>query len=284
MLSEFKFTNAYRASDRTSQYLIRNVIYDRPRPFRDVFARVLLFKLFNRVETWRLLENAVGDIDAARIHDSELELVLGDAMRRGERIYSAAYIMPSAQHFGSDRKHVNHLRLLRVMLRDRADERIADSPGPADAYRILLGYPSIGPFIGYQIVTDLSYSPQLHFRENEFVAAGPGALDGLRKCFAEPGDLSAEDIIRWTMDTQIEQFAANGQEFDDLWGRPLQLIDCQNLFCEVDKYARVAHPEVAGLSGRTRIKQRYRPRPESPTAWYPPKWGINERIAAWLSE
>ena len=29
-------------------------------------------------------------------------------------------------------------------------------------------------------------------------------------------------------------------EFRDLWGRPLQLIGCQNLFCEVDKYARVA--------------------------------------------
>ena len=41
----------------------------------------------------------------------------------------------------------------------------------------------------------------------------------------------------------------------------MQLIDCQNLFCEVDKYARHAHPEVRGISGRTRIKQSYRPNP-----------------------
>src|SRR5258707_9985183 len=40
--------------------------------------------------------------------------------------------------------------------------------------------------------------------------------------------------------------------------RRLQLIDCQNLFCEVDKYARVAHPNIAGRTGRTRIKQKFR--------------------------
>jgi len=47
------------------------------------------------------------------------------------------------------------------------------------------------------------------------------------------------------------------------------------LFCEVDKYARVAHPEIKGISGRERIKQRYSPVREEVTAWFPPKWGVN---------
>jgi hypothetical protein len=63
--------------------------------------------------------------------------------------------------------------------------------------------------------------------------------------------------------------------FGGLHGRPLQLIDCQNLFCEVDKYARVAHPPILGYSGRTRIKQRFRPVDQPVTAWFPPKWGIS---------
>jgi hypothetical protein len=37
-----------------------------------------------------------------------------------------------------------------------------------------------------------------------------------------------------------------------LFGRSLQLIDLQNRFCEIAKYARVAHPEF-NLEG-TRIK------------------------------
>ena len=47
ILSTHKFTNAYRASDRTSQYLIRNVIYreDLPDTPREVVFRIFLFKI-----------------------------------------------------------------------------------------------------------------------------------------------------------------------------------------------------------------------------------------------
>src|SRR5262245_7513549 len=45
ILAQYKFTNAYRASDRVSQYLIRNVIYrpDLPVTAEETFFRVLLF-------------------------------------------------------------------------------------------------------------------------------------------------------------------------------------------------------------------------------------------------
>ena len=67
ILQAFKFTNAYRASDRVSQYLISRVIYrdDMPGDAAEVVFRVLLFKLFNRIETWELLEKAVGTVTYA---------------------------------------------------------------------------------------------------------------------------------------------------------------------------------------------------------------------------
>ena len=77
-------------------------------------------------------------------------------------------------------------------------------------------------------------------------------------------------------ETQEAHFERLGLNFGGLRGRPLQLIDCQNLFCEVDKYARVAHPEVAGISGRSRIKQKFTAANQPMPAWFPPKWGINE--------
>ena len=285
ILRTFKFTNAYRASDRTSQYLIRNVIYDSPgRSFRDSFARILLFKLFNRIETWQLLEDTFGPISADMIEPGRLSEALHQARASGQPIYSAAYIMPSPSIFGYASKHDNHLRLLRLMIDDHADERIQESSSMSDAYHVLLGYPSIGPFLAYQYVTDLNYSPSLNFSEDEFVVAGPGAIDGLRKCFSDPAGLSDADLIRWTMERQAWEFELGGVGFHDLWGRALQLIDCQNLYCEVGKYAREAHPGVRGLSGRKRIKQRYRPRPEPVTAWYPPKWGINEAADGWINK
>src|SRR6266404_9162526 len=55
VLSRHKFTNVYRAADRVSQYLIRDVIYAGPEDLDEVVFRVLLFKVFNRIETWELL-------------------------------------------------------------------------------------------------------------------------------------------------------------------------------------------------------------------------------------
>ncbi len=54
MLS-YRFTNVYRASDRVSQYLIRRVIYEGDQSEEEVFFRTLLFKIFNRIETWEIL-------------------------------------------------------------------------------------------------------------------------------------------------------------------------------------------------------------------------------------
>ena len=50
VLETFKFTNAYRASDRVSQYMIRNVIYreDLPNTPTEVVFRILMFKIFQQ--------------------------------------------------------------------------------------------------------------------------------------------------------------------------------------------------------------------------------------------
>ena len=64
----------------------------------------------------------------------------------------------------------------------------------------------------------------------EFVVPGPGALDGIHKCFSDLGGLNEIDIIRLVADRQRQEyeFERLGLEFRSLWGRRLQLIDCQN--------------------------------------------------------
>ena len=52
IIQKYKFTNVYRASDRVSQYLIRNVIYpEYKNDFtpEDIFFRIILFKLFKAI-------------------------------------------------------------------------------------------------------------------------------------------------------------------------------------------------------------------------------------------
>jgi hypothetical protein len=271
-----RFTNAYRASDRVSQYLIAEVIYDVPRDWIDTFVRILVFKVFNRVDTWLHISALLGEINADLLLAGNIDEALADRATH-EPVYSAAYIMPPPRS-GTGPKFRRHLNLLRSMVRDDVPATLLEAATMQKAFETLLGYESIGPFLAFQFLTDLNYSEHLKFSEMEYVVAGPGALRGLRKCIADPGDYEARDIIRWAMDQQTEAFEQRGLQWSDLWGRPLQLIDIQNLFCEVDKYTRAAHPELSAFAPGSRIKQRYAPAPAPLTAWFPPKWGLNDSI------
>lgn len=281
IISQYKFTNAYRASDRVSQYLIRQVIYNEnyPSSNEEVFFRILLFKLFNKIETWTLLEKSLGKLTYEAYDFDQYDRVLSNAMSDGQRIYSAAYIMPSGgRTLGYSVKHRNHLSLLEKMMKDELHQRLADCPTMQKGFDLLRNYPTIGNFLAYQYITDINYSEITDFTEMEFVIPGPGSLDGIRKCFADRGGLSEVEIIRYVADIQEAEFERLGLTFQTLWGRKLQLIDCQNLFCEVDKYSRVKHPEISGITGRTRIKQIYRTNRKDISYWYPPKWKINNKI------
>jgi alpha-glutamyl/putrescinyl thymine pyrophosphorylase clade 1 len=274
IMASHRFTNCYRAADRVSQYLINEVIYRGSQDPDELLFRILLFKFFNRISTWQLLDSALGELTWARFRVSDCGQVLTEALRRGERIYSAAYVIPPPQR-GARRKHTNHLLLLEHLLHDGLRTKIEASASMGKAFHVLRSYPGMGDFLAYQFLIDINYSAVINFDEMDFVVPGPGANDGIRKCFG-PGPRGVEaDIIRYMSDTQEEHFARLGLNFTGLNGRRLQLVDCQNLFCEVDKYARVAHPKIAGYSGRTRIKQRYVPSDRPVTSWFPPKWGIN---------
>jgi len=279
ILLEHKFTNAYRASDRVSQFLIRNVIYSGEQTPREIFFRIILFKIFNRIDTWKLLETHFGELTYKEFKFKHYDRILSEAIDSNRRIYSAAYIMPSGgRNSIHGRKHRMHLHLIQQMIDDQVPERIAECRGLRQAFEMLLEFPTIGEFLSYQYVTDLNYSTLLNFSEMSFVCAGPGAKDGIRKCFYDTAGLNEAEVIKLMAERQEAEFKRLGLTFNNLWGRKLQLIDCQNLFCEVDKYSRIAHPEFSGITGRTRIKQKFRPASDFNLPWYPPKWGINERI------
>ena len=280
IISRYKFTNTYRASDRVSQYLISEVIYQGNQSPQEVFFRTILFKLFNKIQTWEVLKGHLGVISYQDYSFAEYDYILSEAISCNTRIYSGAYIMPPVRGYGYRQKHSSHLKLLERMMEEEAPYRVATAPSMKDAFEILRSYPGIGDFLAYQYVTDLNYSTLLDFSEMDFVVAGPGAMDGIHKCFSDLGGLSESDIIRSVAETQDRQFESLGLRFRSLWGRDLQLIDCQNIFCEVSKYSRVKHPEIKGPSGRTRIKQGYRPVSPPMRPWYPPKWDINHLIPA----
>lgn len=281
VIGKYKFTNAYRASDRVSQYLIRNVIYtENYFTPEDQCFRILLFKMFNKIETWEYIRAAVGEITYKSYNYEVYNQLLMKKLRDGEKIYSAAYIMPSGKSsFGCEKKHQNHLKLLEYMMQSGISRQIARTKTLKELYEVLLNYPTLGAFLAFQFAIDINYSALCDYSEMSYIIAGPGAKNGIQKCFGDTRQYTYEDIIKLVAERQNEEFEKRGLRFKNLFGRKLQLIDCQNLFCETDKYARVECPEIGGASNRKRIKQKYVNRNlKKIDFFYPPKWGINDKI------
>ncbi|WP_313190932.1 nucleotide kinase domain-containing protein [Sphingobacterium sp.] len=277
VINNHRFTNVFRASDRVSQYLID--LQYQGENIEEVFFKTMLFKIFNKIETYKYLETHVERISVNTFSTSSYDKLLTARMMDKKTIYSAAYIMPSAGNvFGYKLKHSNHLALLSRMIKEKTYLKIQRSKSLQDVYKIILSYPSFGSFLAYQYTIDLNYSQLINFSEMDFVVAGPGAKNGILKCFDSIGSYSFEDVIKLMTDDQELECERLNLKPPNLWGRRLQLIDCQNIFCEVDKYLRGTNPELSTASGRTKIKQKFTNPKGTQKFFFPPKWNINHKI------
>lgn len=276
ILQEYKFTNVYRACDRVSQYLIRNVISKDLNKYsaEDMLLRILVFKVFNRISTWEYLEE-VHPVSKESFDVNELSQLLSER-QKSVSIFSNAYMMAGShsKYEYIDTKHRVWLKMIEdEFVSGHGFRKILNSSSMSDVYNQLRTYPLIGDFLAYQYTIDFNYSPYLNFDENSFVKAGIGAVRGIKKCFVSYGK-SYEDAIRYTYDHFEELQQRYGYtDFRPLPGREPKLIDLQNCFCETDKYLRVALPELR--VGNVRIKQRYKPTENKIDFYFPTDWDVS---------
>ncbi len=245
ILKEYKFTNVYRACDRVSQYLIRNVIY------KD------LDKYFNVEKLSKALT----------------------MRQQNYPIFSNAYMMTGSYsgYHDINTKHQVWLQMIKdEFIKGQGLKKVLNAKSMAEVYNQLRDYPLIGDFLAYQYTVDFNYSPYLNFDEDSFVKAGVGAVRGIKKCFSSYGN-DYEDAIYYIHDHFEELQERYGYtEFRPLPGRKPKLIDLQNCFCETDKYLRAKMPELK--VGNVRIKQHYKPSMEGIDYYFPEKWGVEEHI------
>lgn len=279
ILRRFKFCNVFRAADRVSQYMIRNVACAATSDSAaDQLFRIVAFRTFSQPKTWDGVTQRLGRAPTLEnLASGAFEAALDAVKQERGGLYTGAFILCATKAFGFDEKHRNHVALFKQMFLERdAAQHIQGANSLEQVVRFLESFPLTGPFMSYQIAIDLNYSNLIDFDENDYTQAGPGSLRGLKKAFVDLGDYSPSEAIKWMVDRQEIEFDRLGLPFGGLWGRKLHAIDCQGLFCELDKYCREAAPEL--LSARSRIKARFAPSDEPLHFFFPPKWGLNERL------
>lgn len=282
VLREYKFTNVYRACDRVSQYLLQKVIYDNNQSSlkeEDILLRILIFKVFNKIETWKYIESKIGRLERKTFNADQLSKILDERIKETP-IFNGAYIMTGSQS-NYNRYNSKHKRWLKMVekeiLKPGLLSKIIQSTSLEEIYKHLISCSFIGNFLAYQYSIDFNYSEVINYDENSFVKAGIGAIRGIHKCFENIGKYSYEDIIKYTSENvEVYQEKYGFNNFKSLFGRMPTLIDYQNCFCETDKLLRVELPQL-NLNNK-RIKQKYK-KTERPIIYlFPPKWNLNHKL------
>lgn len=282
ILLKHKFTNVYRSCDRASQYLIRNVIYNEEAKNlseEDALFRILIFKVFNRIDTWEFIEANIGIISLKTFDAILFSKLLSERIAL-RPIFNSAYLMTGSHkdYLQYPSKHERWLRMIdEKFIKEKLFFKIIKSTSLQEVFETLQKCPFIGDFLAYQYAIDFNYSEVINFDENSFVKAGIGAIRGIKKCFENANRYNNEDLIRHTHENLYKYRERYGySDFKNLFGREPTLIDLQNCFCETDKYLREKMPELK--VDNVRIKQIYRRQPSNINYFFPPKWNINDKI------
>lgn len=293
IMARFKFTNVYRILDRTTQYLMRNVIYNGiGYSARGMFWRILIFKHFNRPTTWEYLIRRLGDIDEETDFEDIIK-VLNHYHKFGGQIYSNAYMLTASfmrnskilKKFGikvGDSKHDAYFRIFQQDILERQiDIRVLNADSFGEVFDTLSSVLTIGPFLAYQYTVDLNYSPLFTFDENDFVAIGPGTKRGIDRTFSFQKKPDYEAVLDWlepNLGSLLHRYGLINK-FKPLPGHWPTKTDLLNCFCETDKYLRALGVETEGkqIHGK-RMKNPFRPNRDRIDYMFPPDWKIHDTI------
>lgn len=258
VLAQHKFTNVFRILDYGSQFLLKELL-EPGLDSRDALMRAFLYRHTGRWEAWEYFEVMEGHYPG--VDDLELVLTRFKEYRAETRsVFTPAYLVfPQSQTPGTDKlESIVDLtqRLFTPGSPQDVVPRFMDAETQADRFAVLREPKGVGDFMAMQVLTDWGWAPQCgQDREDEFVVAGPGARKGAKLLAPE---LKPELVIREFHQGLLEDpdcpllWIRDTSDGGAVYRRP-SLMDVQNCFCELSKYARYLERD-SGARQRT-----YRP-------------------------
>ncbi|KAJ3972443.1 hypothetical protein EV361DRAFT_970861 [Lentinula raphanica] len=276
------FCNTYRVLDKTSQFIIAEVVQKGSQEPVEIVFRVFLFSIFTKIETWQWLEERLGSI-TWKDYSRERYTALLAKRAQTHTLYTGAFQSPGPK-WEYQETYRNHLLLLETIMANDLAGKLQKFKTMGDAYAYIASFPSMGDFKSYQLLLNLSYSSVINFSGNDFVIPGIGAVSGLAKMFGKSIEEAARvdpnvriAVIRYMMETQQQHFRRLNLDFSGLGPDqlPMELADIEHAICEVDKYSRKVHPHIVdNKNKRTELRRNWTPsgdpypaKPVLPDAW-----------------
>jgi hypothetical protein len=243
ILAAFRFCNVRREDDRVTRWIGQHV----RAPFADHPLLWLMLCICRQINWPDSIAELIATPGAWPSHESfaprRIGEVLNDRKRRGEKIYTGAYMIPAPQARGADKQAhiaenvIGGLYLRRDCFGGLDNWRTSNLQTTHSGICQTLGW---GHFLAYQAVVDMRFCPRLLANAPDretWAAAGPGTIRGLHRLHGRHVDLPLpQERARIEM-RQLYELAERET------GVRLDFSDIPNVLCETDKYLRVANGE-----------------------------------------
>ena len=236
VLQKYFFTNPYREWDKTTVWFrenVRNKLDHDPRIFHATALRVF----FAKIPTQQAL------LECGAFFNWDMQTA-EEMLRKLETPFSSAYIISGKlSEYGN--KIATCVNIVEKIYKGRAflETELRKNPTLEAAFKLFIQYPFIGPFLSYEIVTDLRHTQYLNSASDIMTWAnpGPGCRRGLRR------------LLTGRPDGYVTEtgWIAHMQNLLPLCPKNFELRDVEHSLCEFDKYARVKF-------GQGRSKRNYK--------------------------
>ena len=244
ILKEFKFCQVFREDDRTTRWF-RTHMREPLRNSPDVFMATIAFRFFNLIETGRtLLDN--------NLHIEWDRPKAIEEIKKNPKWITGAYIVKSPNRMD---KVTGVTECVSHLWDDRENiiKQLESFTTLEEAWKFLMQYPYIGPFVSYEMVTDLRHTYLLENATDicSWGNPGPGAMRGLNRLTGRPLEFCKRS---WDWHSEmLDLYDWCSQKLDlSKLNYPFEMREVEGGLCEFDKYSRILKGQ-----GRTRSVYNY---------------------------
>lgn len=260
ILAEARFCNVFRELDRVTVWIDQNI----RKPFaghQDLWLMLAIARYINWPDTLQFL------IDSGYAWPSHPDWTPEDLGRaldyrkaQGGKVYTGAYMIraesnPAAEWYSWTKQQYVARIVIGRLWEDREQWRAMLEDQPEGGLELQAvwqlfqspRYIGWGPFMSYQAVIDMRWTPLLGSAPDitSWAALGPGSRRGLNRLAGR--DLEHPLSQAQGLEEMLEIYQQQAR-FRAPWVPEIDLSDIQNCLCETDKYLRVKG------GGKTRAK------------------------------
>lgn len=246
ILRQFRFCNVYRELDTVTIWVREHI----REPFADDKWLWFMLAIARRINLPATLAELMADKKGAwprngKWSPDRMVQLLDDRTARGEAVYTGAYMITAetgAEHIGKTKSRTTAFSNLLPLWQKAAQIEPQLHHTLRRAFAAILGQGfAWGPFMSYEVVTDLRHTSYLSHAPDvaTWANAGPGAFRGLNRLQGRPLKQPQKPEAACAEMVQLLELTRKEWPRQSVNFPRLEMREIEHTLCEFDKYLRV---------------------------------------------